>query len=104
MRGVATRHRRIIDDLQPYQRGPGARDDPLTILQMVSNRDKHNDIYTAVAAVEMPTFRLVRLRNGVPHLEDLTFEFTGERFRPYAMADGDEFVSINTANLEQATN
>lgn len=67
---------------------------------MVSNRDKHNDIYTAVAAVEKPTFRLVRLKNGARHLEDLTVEFTGEKFRPYAMTDGDEFVSVNTANLE----
>lgn len=100
LRGVASRHRRIIDDLQPYQRGRRAYGDPLAILQMVSNRDKHNDIYTAVAAVEKPTFRLVRLKNGVRHLEDLTVDFTGEKFRPYAMADANELVSINTANLD----
>jgi hypothetical protein len=100
LRGVASRHRRVIDELQPYQRGRRAHDDPLAVLQMVSNRDKHNDIYTAVAAVEKPSFRLVRLKNGVRRLDDLTVDFTGERFRPYAMADSDELVSINTANLE----
>jgi hypothetical protein len=78
------RHRRIIDDLQPYQRGRRAYNDPLAILQVVSNCDKHNDIYVAGAAVEKPAFRLVRLKNGVRHLEDITVEFTGERFRPYA--------------------
>jgi hypothetical protein len=81
------------------KRGRRAYNDPLAILQTVSHRDKHNDVYVAVAAVETPAFRLVRLKDDVRHLEDLTVEFTGERFRPYAMTDGYEFVSINTANL-----
>lgn len=90
LKGVATRHRRVVDDLQPYQRGRRVHEDPLAVLATVSNRDKHNDIYTAVAAVKKPRFKIAR-----PGLEDLTIDFTGDKFRPYAMADGDELISLN---------
>lgn len=94
LKGVASRHRSVIDDVQPYQRGGRAEDDPLAVLSTVSNRDKHNDIYTAVAAVGRPRFKLIR--SG---LEDLTVEFTGQKFRPYPMTDGQELISVNTSNL-----
>jgi hypothetical protein len=73
--GVASRHRRVIDDVQPYQRGRRAENDPLAILSTVSNRDKHNAIYTAIAAVGRPRFKIIR--SGV---EDVTVEFTGQKF------------------------
>jgi len=90
LKGVATRHRRVIDNLQPYQRARKAHEDPLAVLQAVSNRDKHNDIYTAVAAVKKPRFKLARR-----DIDDLIVDFTGDKFRPYAMADGDELISLN---------
>jgi hypothetical protein len=40
LRGVATRFRRIIDGVQPYQRGQTAYRDPLAVLSTISNRDK----------------------------------------------------------------
>jgi hypothetical protein len=86
------RHRKVIDTLQPFNQWPGkVQDDPLAILQTVSNRDKHNDIYTAVAAVRQPRFKISRrtLDNG-----DLTVDFTGKKFRPYAMADGDHLIGL----------
>ncbi len=53
LHGVAPRHRRIIDDLQPYQRGPNAgRRDPLEILRSASNRDKHRDRHTPAVYVK----------------------------------------------------
>jgi hypothetical protein len=94
LKGVASRHRSVIDDVQPYQRGGQAENDPLAVLSTVSNRDKHNGIYTAVAAVGRPRLRIVRLG-----LEDLTVEFTGQKFRPYPMTDGQELISVNTENL-----
>ncbi len=92
LEGVATRHRKVIDKLQPFNQRPGkVQDDPLAILQTVSNRDKHNDIYTAVAAVKQPRFKISR-----PTLDDgdLTVNFTGKKFRPYAMADGDHLIGL----------
>lgn len=81
LKGVASRHRRVIEDVQPYQRSRGAENDPLAVLGTVSNRDKHNAIYTAVAAVGRPRFKIVR-----PGLEDITLEFAAARYRPYPMA------------------
>jgi len=90
LRGVASRHRKLIDTFQPYHQGSRAPDHPLAILQTVSNRDKHNDTYSVVAAVERPRFKIAR-----PAIdEDLVVDFTGKKFRPYAMADGDELIAL----------
>ncbi len=94
LKGVASRHRRVIDDVQPYQRGRWAANDPLAVLSTVSNRDKHDESYTAIAAVGRPRFKIVR--RG---LEDITVEFTAAKYRPYPMGDGDELISVNTADL-----
>jgi hypothetical protein len=58
--GVASRHRRVIDNLQPYQRGAQARRDPLFLLNAIGNRDKHNDTHAVWGAVTGTRFRIVR--------------------------------------------
>lgn len=90
LKGVATRFRRIIDDVQPYQRGRRAYRDPLAVLSTISNRDKHNDVYVCVAAAETFTVKLIRPLLAPPDRE-LTIRF-GEKFVPYAMTDGQEFL------------
>lgn len=39
--GVASRHKSIIDQLQPYQAGKGRRNHPLALLATLNDRDKH---------------------------------------------------------------
>lgn len=90
--GVASRHRRIIDGVQPYQRGRGAYRDPLAILNTISNRDKHNDVYTCVAALGNPGFKLIRPGLAPPD-QELTIRL-GEKLTPHAMADGEEFFGL----------
>jgi|HubBroStandDraft_3_1064219.scaffolds.fasta_scaffold88872_3 hypothetical protein len=41
LEGVARKHRRIIDNYQPYQMGQQAQRHPLFILNEVVNREKH---------------------------------------------------------------
>jgi hypothetical protein len=91
--GVAPRHRRLIDDVQPFQRGRGAERDPLAVLATISKRDKHNDVYVCVAAIGNPTIKLIRPQLPPPDRE-ITIRF-GSRFRPYPMRDGEEFFAID---------
>jgi hypothetical protein len=93
LRGIAPRHRKIIDDVQPYQRGRGVHRDPLAILSTISNRDKHNDIYVCVAAIGNPTFKLIRPGLAPPD-QEVTIRF-GEPFRPHPMTDGAEFIGLD---------
>jgi hypothetical protein len=88
LRGVARAHRRIIDEYQPYHRSKRVEDDPLAVLNTVSNRDKHNDIYVAVAACKTPQFKLRRTL-----AEDLTVKFQG-KLLPYPMTDGEELIAL----------
>ncbi len=50
--GVAGRHRKVIDNLQPYQRGSRATEDPLAILRSVTDRHKHRERHTGVGFIE----------------------------------------------------
>jgi hypothetical protein len=52
LKGVATRHRKVIDDLQPYQRGSRTTEDPLAILRSVTDRHKHRERHTGVGFIE----------------------------------------------------
>jgi hypothetical protein len=93
LKGVATRYRKIIEDFQPYQRGRGAYRDPLAVLQTISNRDKHDDVYVCVAAAE--AFVIKILRPPLPRPEnELTIRF-GEKLIPYAMTDGQEMFALD---------
>src|SRR4051794_21719077 len=91
--GVAPRHRRLIDDVQPFQRGQGAQRDPLAVLVTISNRDKHNDVYVCVAAIGNPTIKLIRPPLPPPDRE-LTIRF-GQKFIPHPMRDGEEFFAVD---------
>jgi hypothetical protein len=91
--GVASRHRRLIDDVQPFQGGRGANRDPLAVLATISNRDKHNDVYVCVAAIGNPTIRLIRPPLPPPDRE-ITIRF-GKKFIPYPMRDGEEFFAVD---------
>lgn len=91
--GVASRHRRLLDDVQPFQRGRGAHRDPLAVLATISNRDKHNDVYVCVAAIGNPTIKLIRPPLPPPD-QELTIRF-GEKFIPYPMRDGEEFFGVD---------
>lgn len=60
LHGVSSRHRTVIDALQPYQRGAQARRDPLFILNSIGNRDKHNDTHAVWGAVAGTRHRIIR--------------------------------------------
>lgn len=93
LKGVATKYRKIIEGVQPYQRGRGAWRDPLAVLQTISNRDKHNDVYVSVAAAE--TFALKIVRPPLPTPEnEMTIRF-GDKLIPYAMTDGQEIFGLD---------
>lgn len=93
LKGVATKFRNIIEDFQPYQRGRTAWRDPLAVLQTISNRDKHNDVYVCVAAAEQFALKLIRPPLPPPDNE-VTIRF-GDRLIPYAMADGQEMFGLD---------
>jgi len=93
LKGVAKRHRSVIEDAQPYQRGRGAYRDPLAVLSTISNRDKHNDVYVCVAASETFAIKLTRPPLAPPDRE-VTIRF-GEKFIPYPLTDGQEFFAID---------
>jgi hypothetical protein len=59
--GVASRHRAIIDQLQPFQRGSEvqAKRDPLYVLNAINNREKHEDTHAVWAAVAGTRFRII---------------------------------------------
>jgi hypothetical protein len=56
--GVSSRHRSIIDNFQPYQRGRMAANDPLMLLTLASNRDKHRLIHVGLVAIAGSRFKL----------------------------------------------
>lgn len=57
--GVAQRHRRQIDKLQPFHRGvQAAVNDPLTVLRAVSDHEKHKDLHVTVAVMQTLTLRM----------------------------------------------
>lgn len=91
--GVASRHRSVIDEVQPWRSGRRAHRDPLAVLSTISNRDKHNDVYVCVAAIGDPAFKMVRPSLAPPDRE-ITIRM-GEQFTPYPMTDGAEFMGMD---------
>jgi hypothetical protein len=91
---VASRHRTIIDQLQPYQRGvSGAPRDPLYLLNAVANREKHEDTHAVWAAVAGTKFRLLfsdgRVYNVVISKDD----------DPNPLMDGQTLVGADGSDL-----
>jgi hypothetical protein len=92
--GVASRHRKIIDQLQPYQRGPQkAVRDPLYLLNAIANREKHEDTHAVWAAITGTTFRLLfsdgRVHSIVIRKDD----------DPDPLVDGQTLVGSDGSNL-----
>jgi hypothetical protein len=78
LKGVVRKHRKVIDHFQPYHRGSRASDDPLAILQAVTNRHKHDDPHTVIAMLPQAEFRImfpdgygIDIRRGANHPEPL---------------------------------
>jgi hypothetical protein len=90
LKGVATRHRRIIGEYQPYQRGRRAEDHPLAILAAIANRDKHRDVHAALGAIANSSYRLIK-----PDGSEVTIIMGSESHRPYMrITDGDVLLGI----------
>jgi hypothetical protein len=64
LQGVAKKHRRLIDEYQPYHGGKQAGRDPLAILAAIANREKHEDIHVALGVISSSTYRLTQ-PNGI---------------------------------------
>lgn len=58
--GVARRHRRIIDEYQPYQSGRQARQHPLYILNEVVNSEKHRAGHAVIGTATDCQAKLVK--------------------------------------------
>ncbi len=53
--GVAARHRKLIDNAQPYQIGERAAEHPLSILRSLTDRHKHRDQHVGAMVAESVT-------------------------------------------------
>jgi hypothetical protein len=83
--GVAPKHKRFIDNLQPFQRGvQQARNDPLAILKALTDRDKHRDWVPVYAQL-----RDFKITATMP--DGLSMEFDAEVGEPRIYDDGDRF-------------
>jgi hypothetical protein len=90
LQGVASRHRRVIDGLQPYQRGPQARRDPLFVLNAICNQDKHSRPHAVWAAMSGTRFRIVR-----PDGEEFRVSIKQDD-RPRPLVDGQVLLGIDS--------
>jgi len=94
LEGVASRHRKIIDQLQPYQRGvERAARDPLCVLNAIANREKHEDTHAVWAAVAGTTFRLL-FSDGRVHTVVITKDDD-----PNPLVDGQTLIGSDGSNL-----
>jgi hypothetical protein len=89
LKGVDERYRRVIDQFQPYQRGGRVDDDPLSVLDTVTNRDKHRDIHVALAATTGTHFKLL-FSDG--RIYDVKIN-VGDS--PQGIVDGEVFLGID---------
>jgi hypothetical protein len=90
LKGVAKRHRTVIDQYQPYHRGKHAGRDPLAILAAIANRDKHEDIHAALGMIVGSKFRLTKPDGTV-----LELEMTKTDHAPYRIIkDGMELLGL----------
>jgi hypothetical protein len=65
--GVASRHRRLIDDAQPYKWGSNAADHPLAMLRSLTDRHKHREQH--VGAAFLAQFQVThQYAGGVPQV------------------------------------
>ncbi len=57
--GVASRHRKVIDDYQPYKVGGDAAQHPLAVLRSLTDRHKHRERHVGAALLESFTARVL---------------------------------------------
>jgi hypothetical protein len=96
--GVAKRHRRIIDEYQPYQAGKLAHRDPLAILSSIANQDKHEDVHVVLGVIASSEFRLTQPDGSVI---DVVFDKTDHS--PYRrIEDGMELLGLVNAPESEA--
>ncbi len=94
LEGVASRHRTIIDQLQPFQRGvEKAARDPLYLLNAIANREKHEDTHAVWAAVEGTKFRLL-FGDGRVYTVVITKDDD-----PNPLVDGQTLIGSDGSNL-----
>jgi hypothetical protein len=88
--GVAKRHRTVIDQYQPYQRGRQAGRDPLAILAAIANRDKHEDIHAALGVITNSKYRFTQPDGTVLELDMAKTDNTPYRI----MENGMELLAL----------
>lgn len=87
LKSVSREHRERIEGMQPYARGDDAEADPLWALYLISNRDKHRMLHTAIAIFAGGAFRLIA-NDDVGGLGDIHWTFG-------ALKGGREFARIS---------
>jgi hypothetical protein len=101
LKGVARRHRKVIDSLQPYHRGKRALEDPLAILATISNRDKHREDHVVLGGIGRATYRLDRSLIQPP-VEDLTITIDRGPHRAQRITDGGVLFGIENQPSPEA--
>ena len=101
LKGVASRHRKVIGRLQPYHRGRQAFEDPLAVLATITNRDKHREDHVVLGSVGQGTYRIDRSLIRPP-VEDLTITIDHGRHEPHRITDGDLLFGIENQPSPEA--
>ncbi|MGB7588691.1 MAG: hypothetical protein WBM00_08285 [Solirubrobacterales bacterium] len=101
LKGVASRHRKVIARLQPYHRGKRAFEDPLAILATITNRDKHREDHVVLAGAGRATYRLDRSLIQPP-VEDLTITIDRGPHESQRITDGGVLFGIENQPSPEA--
>ena len=93
LKGVAKKHRRLIDGVQPYNRGRRVENDPFAILGTLSNRDKHREPHAFLG-----TFRSYTIVGISGEQEVIRMKF--EPHAPNVVRDGDVLFEFSGITIE----
>ena len=90
--GVERRNKRLIDQVQPYQRGGSWNRDPLWLLKGLADRDKHQAPHAMFGTVEGLRVELVgpEIAPGAP----TTMEIAEQRGTRRRVTDGETLLSV----------
>jgi hypothetical protein len=92
LKGVASRHRKVIARLQPYHEGKRAFENPLAILATITNRDKHREDHVVWGGVGRAVFRIDR--SLIPSADDKTLTIDYAPQTPKRIKDGGVLFGI----------
>jgi hypothetical protein len=87
VKGVPEQARTVIEGLQPHKRQADYRDDPLWILEELSNIDKHRTLHTTILGIEGAALQVTEVR-------DLVIAETIEFTFPDGLVNGAELARI----------